>query len=128
MVSIARSGSPSLAALDRRRRLAMSSKEKPSESKPVCPNSAVSENTQQITNQQDHQDRAEPYAAASAIAPPAVAVVAPAPAEHQNQNNNKYDQSQVRSPSLEVSTPELSRRLYATGHFASMMLSKAAWP
>ena len=56
------------------------------------PQFALSEQSQQVTHQQNHKHCAKPYAGASAAAPPVVAVVSSAPAENQQQNNNENNQ------------------------------------
>jgi hypothetical protein len=61
------------------------------------PQITLSENSQKIAHQQDHQHCAKPYAGTSAPAPPAVTVVSSAPSENERQNNNQYNEH-LRSP------------------------------
>jgi len=77
--------------------------EKRFHNKPVKSHPAGSENSQQITNEHDHQNGAQPDANASAGAPLPVAVVSSSAAENQDQNNNQYDRH-FRSPSFQVAT------------------------
>jgi hypothetical protein len=56
------------------------------------PQIALSENSQQIAHQQDHQHCAKAYPGTSAPAPPAVSVVSSAPSENERENNDKYNE------------------------------------
>jgi hypothetical protein len=58
---------------------------------------ATLENSQQIANEQDHQNCAESDASASAVAPAAVSVISSAASEEQQQNDNEYEHEEPLS-------------------------------
>src|SRR5580704_8757062 len=77
------------------------------------PRIALSENSQQIAHQQDHEHCANPDARTSARAPPAITVISAAPSENERQNaeNDEYGKH-FRSPF----TPDCRFR----GHFIDL--------
>jgi len=56
------------------------------------PQITLSENSQKVAHQQDHQHCAKAYPRTSAPAPSAVTVVSSAPSENERQNNDEYDE------------------------------------
>ena len=82
------------------------------------PQITLSENSQKVAHQQDHQHCAKAYPRTSAPAPPAVTVVSSAPSENERQNNDEYDEHLSSPFTLGRNLPGLFQRFEFTKHLA----------